>query len=818
MTPEAILEDLRGWMRERSWAPLAHQEETWRAHLHGESGLVCVPTGMGKTYGAYFGALARAAVTKRTGLKVLWLSPLRAMARDIEQALKRPVADLGLDIEIASRTGDTSSYRRRKLRERLPDVLLTTPESLSVMLSYEDASHMFGGVDAVIVDEWHELCGSKRGTQTELCLARLRGLHPDLQTWALSATVGNLNELAHAATGGASPRIIGSKDAPDVRIRSVLRDPADGRLPWFGYIGATMYDAVVDELDPDCSTLLFTNTRNQAERWFQAIQERRPAWASRLAVHHGSVDRDERQRIEAGLDNGTVTIVVCTSSLDLGVDFSPVERVYQIGSARGVARLLQRAGRSGHQPGAPSEVRMVPTNTMQLVEIEALRRAIAQGQLESRLPLRQPVDVLVQHLVTCALGGGFEADATFDEIRTAWSYRALDRSTFDWCLDLIERGGSSLRNYPQYHKVQIDDGRYVMRDAKLARMHRSTIGTIVGGAQLRIRFLNGKSLGTVEEHFVARLERGDRFIFAGRTLELVSMHGMEARVRVAKGSTDHAPRWLGGRLAVSQSLADATVAVLAEARQRLHDKDVADLPIELQHALDTLTLQAATSALPSEDRVLAEIAESTEGTHLFLYPFAGHLAHEGLSALLAWRLGQRHGATFAISVNDIGIELLAAGGFDFRAEFDDALFATDDLDEDVYEAVNAAELARRQFREVARVSGLVFEGWPSGRKTARQLQTSSGLLHDVFARWEPDNLLLQQARQEVLDHTFEKRRLRSALERLAGGLDLHLTERFSPLAFPLVLDRIDARVSSESMRSRLERMKASWLKEAGGGR
>ncbi len=814
---ENALDRLRGWMADQGWTPLEHQEETWRAQQNGRQGLVCVPTGTGKTYAAYLGALADLADRPRPGLSILWVTPLRAMARDIEIALRRPIEELGLDVTIASRTGDTSSHRKRKLRENLPNVLLTTPESLSLMLSYEDAPTKFRDVDVVVLDEWHDVADTKRGTQTELAVARIRGRSPGLRVWALSATVGNLAELAQAAVGtGQSYEIVSTEATNHPEIRLVPL-PEGKLFPWFGYLGASMFDAVVDDLDPDVATLLFTNTRSQAERWHQAIVDRRPEWADRAAVHHGSIGPDERERVENGLKDGSITVVVCTSSLDLGVDFSAVERVYQISSARSVARFLQRAGRSAHRPSATSQIRVVPTNALQLVEIEALRRAVERNQIESRPPLDQPLDVLAQHLVTCALGGGFEPDALYDEVRTAYAYRSLAREEFDWCIDLVERGGSSLRSYPNYHKVVNRDGTYLVEDAKIARMHRSSIGTITGNAQVRLRFTNGHDLGTVEEQFVARLSPGDTFVFSGRVLEVVTTHGMDVRVRVAKKSAGHVPRWVGGQMGWSDSLADAILGVLDDARRALErdpGDDLTSISDEVAAVGSVLRLQHQTSAIPRPDVVHAEAAESREGSHLFLFPFAGRQAHEGLAALLAHRLASRTPVTLALSVNELGLELHAPGGFDLASQLDDGLFSVHDLTEDMLAAVNAAELTRRHFREIARVSGLVFEGWPWDRKSTRQIQTSAGLLHDVFVRWEPDNLLLEQSRQEVLERHFDQRRLAHALERIARGIDLHRTERFSPLAFPLVVDRVEARVSSESARQRIERMKARWAEDA----
>ena len=817
----AHLERLRGWMRDQGWQPQPHQEEAWQARLDGRDGLVCVPTGTGKTYAAYFGALALALADEeacRKGLCVLWVTPLRAMARDIEAALQRPVEELGLPVRVASRSGDTSAYRKRKLRERMPTVLLTTPESLSILLSYEDAAEKFAQVQTVVVDEWHELVGSKRGTQTELALARMRGMSPGLRTWALSATMGNVEELARAAAGvtESAPAVVRSDARADVVVDSVLGDPAT-QLPWFGFLGGTMFDAVVEALDPARSTLLFTNTRHQAERWYRALLERRPEWFEQLALHHGSIEAEERARIEAGLNSGRVTLVVCTSSLDLGVDFAPVERVVQIGSARGVAQLLQRAGRSGHRPGARSEVWMVPTHAMQLLEIEALRRALHTGEVEAKQPLCGPLDVLAQHLVTCAVGGGFSPNVLYDEVVRAAAYRDLERATFDRVLAFVEAGGDALAAYPRFHRVARVDGRVVVVDQAAGRAHRMAIGTITQDSSMRVRYLNGGSLGMVEERFVSRVRPGERFVFAGRVLELVSIRDMDVRVRAARGSTDHVPKWTGGRLPLSDSLAGATERLFGELREAIAaGESLAGFGAEVSRAAELLHRQAAVSQLPGR-RVLAELTETREGSHLFLFPFGGQLANEGLAALLAARLGAVGEVTFALSANDYGLELMAAGGFDFGARLADAaLWSVARLDEDAVDAVNGAELGRRQFREIARVAGLVQEGFGRFRKGARQLQTSAGLLYDVFAQHEPDHMLLAQARREVLERHFDRDRLAAVLARIGEqGLEVVRTEQPSPLAFPLLLDRVEARISTESELRRVERIKAQWLEQVG---
>jgi ATP-dependent Lhr-like helicase len=831
---------MRDWFRSRGWTPFAFQERAWAAYLAGESGLINVPTGAGKTYAAYLGPLAELAVevggrdpatpggghgspTGRgkkkplgLGLRILFITPLRAVSRDTESALRLPIAELGLAVRVESRTGDTTSSVRARQRERLPEVLVTTPESLCLILTQDRAAELLGGVRAVICDEWHELLSSKRGTQTELAMSRLRGFAPGVQTWGLSATLANLEEAAQAVVGmGRRPAVIRANMDRPIRIESII--PSEpSRLPWAGHMGMRMLPDVLRALDPAVSTLVFCNTRAQAEIWYQAIRYARPEWAEAMALHHGSIDRAERERVERGLKSGSIRLVVCTSSLDLGVDFAPVERVVQIGSPKGVARLMQRAGRSGHRPGAEARIFCVPTHAMELVEIAAVRRAIAEGQIEARQPLSKPLDVLAQHMVTCALGGGFEAERLFDEVRTAWSYRELTRREFDWALSLVREGGGTLRAYPMYHKVALGaDGRHRISGARIAQLHRLNLGTITAGGSVQLRYTSGRNIGAIDEPFITMLRPGEKFFFAGKTLEFVRLADLEAFVRPARGQTTNTPHWSGTKLPISESLSEEMRRVLS---------DEAAAPVagginarELGAAEPFLDVQRRVSALPREGQVLCEITDTREGHHLFCFPFEGRLVHGGLGSLIALRLSRRHKATFSVVANDYGFELMTPEAMPYRELLTPEVFSTDELARDAVESVNMSALARAQFREIARVAGLVFQSYPGARKSGRQMQASSGLLFDVFSDFDPENPLLQQARREVLERHFEQSRLARTLRRMAGAeLVFVQTPRPTPLAFPLLIERIGAKLSSESLSERLDRMRAEWARQAAG--
>jgi ATP-dependent Lhr-like helicase len=795
------------WFAARGWEPFAFQREVWDAVARGESGLLHATTGAGKTFAVWFAALDRAlrdprwAATGPSGLAVLWVTPMRALASDTQRALAEPLDELGLRWQVGLRTGDTSTAQRQRQARRLPAALVTTPESLSLMLARADCARELGGVRLVVVDEWHELMGSKRGVQVQLALARLRRFNPQLVVWGLSATLGNLEEATEVLLSRGGGRLVQGR-VPKALVVDTLMPSSTERFPWGGHLGMRMVEPVVREIDASRNALVFTNTRSQAELWYQALLQARPDWAGIIALHHGSLDAKVRQWVELELKAGRLKAVVCTSSLDLGVDFSPVERVLQVGSAKGVARLLQRAGRSGHSPGRASRVTLVPTNALELVEAAAAQDAIAARRIEPRAAPVKPMDVLVQHLVTVALGTGFTPSELLREVRGCHAYRELGDDEFGWALDFVTRGGNSLHAYPEYRRVVADEaGVLRVPDRAIAMRHRMSIGTIVADASMQVRFMTGRRLGTIEESFVGRLRKGDRFLFAGRALELVRVHEMTAWVRSASGDRGAVPRWAGGRMPLSSEMADAVLERLARAA-----RDDFDGP-EMTMARPLLQLQARWSALPGPSLLLAEQLRSREGHHLFLYPFAGRQVHVGLASLLAWRVSRDAPATFSIAVNDYGLELLSAEPVDWSALRQGRLLAEDDLLEDTLASLNSGELAQRRFREIARVAGLVFQGFPGAPKSTRQLQASSSLFYEVFRKHDAGNLLLTQSQREVLEKELEIGRLRETLQRLAAReLRVVALERPTPFAFPLMVERLREKLSTEKLSERIARM------------
>jgi ATP-dependent Lhr-like helicase len=730
---------------------------------------------------------------------------MRALAADTTRALEEPLPTLMPSWRVGTRTGDTTSSERTRQTKSLPPVLVTTPESLTLLLSKPDAIDQFKSPDMLIVDEWHELMGSKRGAQTQLALARLRKWNPQLVVWGLSATLGNLRQAQDALLGVNQGTLVEGAIKKDILVDTLIPDNPS-RFPWGGHLGIQMLQPVIAEIEQHATTLVFTNTRSQAEIWYQNMLAARPVWAGLIALHHGSLDKAVREWVEQGLKSGQLKAVICTSSLDLGVDFLPVERVLQIGSAKGVARLLQRAGRSGHAPGRVSRVTLVPTNSLELLEAAAAKHAIAKRQVEGRAVPNKPLDVLVQHLVTIALGGGFTSDELFDEVRTAYAYRDLTREEWQWALDFVARGGQSLTVYPEYRRVLPDEhGVYRVPDAAIARRHRMSIGTIVSDASVQVQYMSGGLLGLVEESFISRMSKGDHFLFGGRILEFVRMHEMTAYVKRATGSRGAVPRWNGGKMPLSSELAHAVLDRLHEAAQHRYDGP------EMHAIQPLLDLQQRWSGLPTAQCLLAELTESREGQHLFMYPFAGRSVHIGLASLLAYRFGKHRAATFSISINDYGFELLSPTPVDWKtlltAPDASGLFSVEHLLEDVLASLNAAELAQRRFREIARIAGLIFQGYPGQPKSNRQLQASSSLFFEVFRKHDAANLLLTQAQREVLEQELELTRLRDTLLELQQReLNLHETKRATPFAFPLMVERFREKLSTEKLSDRVARM------------
>jgi ATP-dependent helicase Lhr and Lhr-like helicase len=798
------------WFAERGWKVFPFQRKVWKAALKGESGLLHANTGAGKTFAVWFAALQRAGAKRcrhTAGLRVLWITPMRALAADTMRALEESASELMPEWKIGARTGDTGSAERARQARSMPATLVTTPESLSLMLSHAGAAEQFRHLDMIIIDEWHELMGSKRGVQVQLALARLRYWQPGLLVWGVSATMGNLEFARQVLLGGTEGVLVEGDLRKQIKVDCLIPENV-ARFPWGGHMGLQMLGPVIGEIEQHEATLVFTNTRAQAEIWYQNILEQRPDWAGVIALHHGSLDREVREWVEMGLKKGELKAVICTASLDLGVDFLPVERVLQVGSAKGIARLLQRAGRSGHAPGRVSRVTLVPTNSLELLEAAGAKKAVAARRIEGRQVPNKPFDVLVQHLVTVALGGGFRSEDLYQEVRRAWSYRHLTHEEWQWALDFVARGGQSLTVYPEYRRVVPDhEGVYRVPDSAIGRRHRMGIGTIVSDASISVKYISGGRIGSVEESFISRLKPGDHFLFGGRILELVRVHEMTAFVKRAPGSRGAIARWGGARMPMSSELAHAALEEL-----RLASEGIYDSP-EMAAIRPLIDIQRDWSALPTSQTLVLESMKSREGWHLFAYPFAGRSVHMGLASLLAYRIGRIQPSTFSIAINDYGFELLTPEPIDWARHFaagsgsEVALLSTDELLEDVLGSLNATQLSQQRFREVARIAGLVFQGYPGQPKSNRQLQASSSLFFEVFRKHDAANLLLTQAQREVLEQELELTRLRETLDALhLRRLAFCQVRRATPFGFALMVERFREKVSTEKLSDRVARM------------
>ncbi len=812
MNPD-LWKHAEAWYQQRGWQAFPFQREVAEAVLAGESGLLNAPTGSGKTYALWIPLLLDFirqhpqdfAKQKKNGLQVLWITPLRALAKDICQANQAACDEMGLTWRVEIRTGDTSSSQKAKQKRSMPEGLVTTPESLHVLFSAKNHRQLFQNLQAVVVDEWHELLGTKRGVQTELGLAHLRQINPQLKVWGISATIGNLDEAMQVLLGKKAAqvphRLVRAGFKKVIEVASLLPETVE-KFPWAGHLGTNMVEQVLPIIEQSQSTLVFTNTRSQCELWYQALLAANPDLAGLMAMHHGSIDAKIRDWVENALHEGQLKVVVCTSSLDLGVDFRPVETIMQVGGPKGVARFIQRAGRSGHQPGATSRIHFVPTHSLELLEAAALRQAVETDQLEARTPIRRPYDVLLQYLMTLAVADGLKAETVFAELRQTFAYQDLTAREFRWALQFLTHGGPSLRAYDEYQKlVQEADGLYRPANKKIAMQHRLSIGTIVSDLNLKIKYLKGGRIGTIEESFISQVKPGDVFWFAGRNLELVRIRNNEVLVKRSKKKTGKVPRWMGSRMPLSSQMAELLRGKLDAYLAGNRDD------IELVRLEPMLELQKRRSAIPQRDQCLMEYIESREGHHLFIYPFEGRVVHEIMGTLVAYRIAKLTPISFSIAMNDYGFELLSDQEIPIEEALEAGLFSPEGLAKDLTTSINETEMAVRRFREIAAISGLVFKGYPGRGMPSRHLQASTGLLFKVFQDHDPDNLLLKQAYAEVIEQQLDGNRLHTALERLSSKQQLFTRPaKFTPFCFPIMVDRLRERLSSEKLIDRVVRM------------
>lgn len=816
------------WFHAKNWEQFAFQKEMEEAFLEGASGVLNAPTGSGKTFAMFLPFIASYInahpddyqVRKNNGLQLLWITPLRALTNDIRKAMQTVVDDLGLPWKVASRTGDTSAKDKAELKRRQPEVLLTTPESLHIMLATKDYPKLFENLQALVIDEWHELLGTKRGVQLELGLSRLKGLRVSsakegnvqpLRIWGISATIGNLEQAAEVLLGNevvsSEIKMVRANLGKKIVIESVIPENIE-KFSWAGHLGIKLLPQVIEIVEQSKTTLIFTNTRSQTEIWYQAILDKYPEYAGIIAMHHGSLDNELRNWVEEALHNELLKIVVCTSSLDLGVDFRPVDTVIQIGSPKGVARFMQRAGRSGHHPGATSKAWFVPTHSLELLEGAAIKQAIKDGVFESRDPILLTMDVLMQYLVTLAVSDGFRPDEIFRELKTTYAFADLERRDFNQILDFITKGGKTLSAYDEFLKVEVENGIYKVNNRRVAMRHRLSMGTIVGDVSMQVKFLTGGNLGSIEESFISKLKIGDNFYFAGRSLELVKIKEMTAFVRKSAKKKGMVPSWLGGRIPLSSQLSATFRTKLDEVAQGKQTD------VEIVALTPLFNLQAQLSHIPRKSEFLIEKFTSRDGHHLFFYPFEGRLVHEGMASLFAYRISKIRKANFSIAMNDYGFELLTEDEVWLEKALENDLFSIENLLEDIQQSLNATEMARRRFRDIAHIAGLVFTGFPGKSMKNRHLQASTSLLFEVFSEYEKDNVLVRQAYHEALQFQLEEFRLRAALQRLQTlKVIIKESEQPTPFAFPILVDGLSReKLITETMEERVAKMSMRYEK------
>ncbi|PWK71406.1 DNA ligase-associated DEXH box helicase [Mucilaginibacter oryzae] len=960
---------IQQWYAEKKWEQFPFQAEMMEAYLSGYSGLLNAPTGSGKTFALFLPFLAgfinkhpdTYKTQQNNGLLMLWITPLRALTNDIRKAMQEACDEIGLPWRIMTRTGDTSAAEKTALKKKLPEVLLTTPESLHLMLAQKEYPKLFNQLQVVVIDEWHELLGTKRGVQVELGLSKLKHLSPALsrgegvgkqdhmikdkypgyhtadalswhanidnaklmrrqptdaenilwqllrgkktgykfrrqhpvlnyipdficlekkliievdgayhddteqqhldiertrhleaegyivlrfanaevltdserviekiknnlqngslppgegwggvKIWGISATIGNLEQAAEVLLGNNFPksqiRMVRANLEKKLDIRSIIPQNIEN-YSWAGHIGLKLLPEVMEIVARSKTTLIFTNTRSQSEIWYHAILDNYPEYAGIMAMHHGSLDNELRNWVEAALHAEALKLVVCTSSLDLGVDFRPVDTVVQVGSPKGVARFMQRAGRSGHHPGATSLAYFVPTHSLELLEGAALKEAIKDKIFESRDPLLLAMDVLIQYMVTLAVSDGFRAEELFQEVKTTYAFADLSRNEFGQLLDFITSGGKTLAQYDEFLKVEVENGLYKVNSRRVAMRHRLSIGTITSELSIRVKWLSGGSLGTIEESFVSKLKPGNTFWFAGRSLEFVRVKEMTAYVKKSNSTKGIIPSWNGGRMPLSSQLAAVFRLKLDEVAHGV-ERDV-----EVKALKPLFDLQQQLSHLPQSHEFLIESFKSKEGHHLLFYPFEGRLVHEGMASLLAYRISKIKPASFSIAMNDYGFELLTDEDIPIEQALEDAaFFSLDNLIDDIQHSLNANEMARRKFRDIAHIGGLVFTGYPGQQIKNRHLQASTSLLFEVFSEYEPDNLLIRQAYNEALAFQLEEFRLRAALQRIQKqNIILKVIERPTPFAFPIMVDSLGReKLTTETLEERIAKMARSY--------
>ena len=795
---------IQNWMMEKSISPFKFQVQTWQKFGNGYSGMVVAPTGFGKTYSVFLALISdflNHPDNYKSGLKMIWITPLRSLSKDIAKAMQEAIDEIGLDWAVGVRNGDTDPKVRQQQVKNMPEILVATPESLQLLLGQKNHQRFFKNLQTIVVDEWHELLGSKRGVLVELGISQLRKYVPKLKIWGITATIGNLDEAMEVLIPYPIKKTkVTAKEHKKIEILPVFPDEVE-ILPWAGHLGQKLADKVVPIILQSKSTIVFTNTRSQSEMWYQLLLNVYPDFAGQIAIHHSSIDAELRNWIEENLSSGKLKAVVSTSSLDLGIDFKPVDTVIQIGSAKGVARFLQRAGRSGHSPFETSKIYCVPTHSLELIEVAALKEAIKQNVIEPREPQVLCFDVLVQFLMTLAIGDGFYPEETYERIKQIYTFQEITDEEWKSIIEFLTIGGSALKSYEEYHKVVVmEDGLHKVTSRRIAMLHRMNMGAIVSDAMLKVKFISGGYIGMVEEYFISRLKKEEKFILAGRVLEVAMIKDMTVFVRASKGKAQ-APSYLGGRLPLSSNLGQ----FLREKLSIALNPKASEKELKFLHPL--LMNQEERSHIPKDDEFLVEMIKNREGYHLFMYPFEGRLVHEVMAALIAFRISKLAPISFSMAMNDYGFELFSDKEIPLNEDNLDKILTRDNLMTDVISSINAAEMARRKFRDIAVISGMVVQNFPGQQRSNKSLQSSAGLIFKVLEDHDPNHFLVRQAYTEVFNMQLQEQRLVEAFKRIEKSkIILKFANSFTPLSFPIKVDSLRQTLTSEDLDARIQKL------------
>ena len=772
-----------------------YQKKMVTAFAKYQSTLLIAPTGAGKTLSGFLPSLIDLDANSQSGLHTIYISPLKALTQDIHRNLQGPIDDLNLDISVASRTGDTTAYQRQKQRKKPPNILLITPESLMLMLSYADAPRIFGDVKNIIIDEAHSFAFTKRGDFTALALARLQSLSPEHVRVGLSATVAQPVTLSAWLGRSGEPCTVlevKSRTKPKVKILKTKE-----RMPFGGYMGKYAVKDIYERIQAANTTLVFVNTRAQAELIFQHL------WSENtqvlpIAIYHGSLSKDQRQKTEAMMSTGKLRAIVATSALELGIDWGDVDLVIQVGAPKGVSRLLQRIGRSNHRMDEPSEALLVPANRFETLECQSAINAIKKNELDGDMPMSGALDILPQFILNCVCSRPSSMEEIYEQVLDASPYGGIDEYTFRKLWEFTENGGYALQAYERYNRLTLqDDGLYAPSSKRIVMRHRQNIGTIVEAGRLRVKRLRrahqGKIIGEVEEYFAQQLVPGDTFFFAGEVLKFEGIKDMIVEARPGKAKEPKIPSYVGGQMPLSTFLADGV-------RELLNEPDSwKKMPAQVR---EWLQLQVDFSKIPSPNKVLIEQFPFRQTQCTLFYTFEGRKANQTLGMLVTRRMEKMGLKPLSFSITDYGLSIASLDAI--QESHVAKLFNPDILGDELEDWMLAAPMLKRSFRRVAVVSGLIEQQYHSTKKTMKQVTFSTDLIYDTLREHDPDHILLKVTRDDAERELLDLQRLADTLIRFNGMYDFISLPKASPMAIPIVLDVKSEQIKGQGMEAILE--------------